>query len=316
LTTSAVGVGSDYLSQAHQAYVQLYKVLLNYYVLKNDNWSLRTSIAPQMAVELTDSNSTTTEREPNLIDTPANFVAMYTLSKNEKALTSTHVTGNMTVILPTSEASRNSGHYLTLSPRAGLIQKLPLFGASAPALKSIGIRGGVRWDHLFSEANTEVNDDLNVPGQDLSGNALQSDLLGGGRLAPNKLRATGVIEFEEMLFGKHFDIGITSFYESARLYGVQSSTVQLATGPYEVNPSPDARDARPAFGLTVAVGYVPTPELEIMLGYENEVDLGSEENNMFYTPRSVFLAALSLSFDALYLRLNGEPEAEPTFIPF
>jgi hypothetical protein len=314
VTTSKLDAGSDYLSQAHQVYVQSYALLLNYYLYKDDDWMLRTTALPGFDVELTNSNTTTTRREPWFTDLPVSLVAARTLAKNEERGSATLLTGNLTLLLPTSKPSRASGTYLTASPRIGVTQTLPLFGSSAPLLQKVLLIGSFRWDHLFSEAKTPVDDDLRWPRQDLSGNAVQSDLLGGDRYAANTLRAQAGVGFSQELFGQPLDLLFTAYYQSARLYGVGSQTISLPSGPYVVDPYPGARTAQPMAGVGALVSYIPTPEIAVLLGYLNNADLGSESHNPLYTPNALFVGTLSFSIDALYLRMQGQPATEPTFI--
>jgi hypothetical protein len=314
VTTSAVGVGADYLSSAHQVYIQTYSLLLNYYLFEGERWTVRTSAAPGFEVELTDSASTTTRREPGLVDTAVSLVAANKVYNSEKSGWGTAAVGNLTLLLPTSEVSRESGTYLTLSPRAALAQKVPLLGPSSSWLKTVTFAGGIRWDHLFSAATTPVNDELAWPAQDLGGRALQSDLLSGDRFAPNTYRVAGSVEFSEELFGNPLELQLSAYYQSASLYGVGNSTLELSTGPYTVEPAPGARNAQPSVGVVAALTYIPTPELAVSVGYSSRADLHSESPEPLYNPRALFLGTVSVSLDALYLRFKGESAQDPTFI--
>src|SRR5690606_21902360 len=63
-TTSLLGVGTDYISTSHQIYEQSYTLLLNYFAYEGDKIDLRLVTTPGMDVELTNSDVTTTYREP------------------------------------------------------------------------------------------------------------------------------------------------------------------------------------------------------------------------------------------------------------
>ena len=82
---------------------------------------------------------------------------------------------------------------------------------------------------------------------------------------------------------------------------------------------------RMAFGFVAAVAGITLwahsrePSLilvitAVLLGYVNSADLGSENHNALYTPNALFVATLSFSIDALYLRMQGQPASEPTFL--
>src|SRR5690606_23307776 len=64
VTTSALGIGEDFQSTAHQQYIQTVGLGLNYFLIDEDVWSLAIATGPSFSVEMTNSGATTTEREP------------------------------------------------------------------------------------------------------------------------------------------------------------------------------------------------------------------------------------------------------------
>lgn len=305
LTTSAAGVGRDYLSQAHQVYIQTFSLLANWHLITREAWGVRAALVPEFELELTDSALTTQRRELWFADLPLAVAGRWVLAKNEPELTSTTLLGNWTTIFPTSKASRAEGDLVTLSPRLGLTQTLPLLGKGASWFSHFSLGAEARYDHLFSEATTPVNDDLRLPGQDRSGRPRVTDLLNGAQLAPNRARFRGFLSFAEQIFGNPTKLTVSGFYETARLHGVEPVTLELATGPVEVTPDPDARTSQPTAGVAVELGHSPLPEFDVVLGYANRADLDSENSNPLYTPSAVFLLSLSLNLDQLYLSATG-----------
>ncbi len=312
VTTSALGVGRDYQSDAHQVYLQVLTLQLAYHPVTTKTFDFGVAIAPDVSVELTDSGQTTTRREPWLGDVPLIGSAKLLLVNEPKELLQTAAVGALAVIFPTSKASRAEGDILTLSPRLGLTQTFPVFGESAPVLSAMTVGATARYDHLFSEATTPVDDDLDLPAQDLSGRAITSDLLNGDQLAPNRLRISAFFGFGAELFGAPLDLTVSGFYESAQLAGVKTSTLELATGPVEITPADDARSRRPSAGVAAELAYTLSPEFVVSVGYQNRADLDSELNNPLHTPYATFVGGLTLRLDELYTTLGGSSEGTKT----
>ncbi len=318
VTTSAVGVGSDFQSTSHQVYTQGYGLTLNYYFVDSDDLKLRVAVTPGMDVELTDSGMTTERHEPVVRDLPLTTVAIAPLYRKKGSLYATSALGNFTAVIPTSKYTRGQGNILTLSPRFTLLQSLPLAGKGASFLDSILVGAGVRYDALFSDANVGVSEDVaDIPRQPLRRDPQSSfsstDVLSGARVAPHTFRVSGFFMIGDEILSVPFNFAAGANYSSAQLADVGDATLELPTGDVEVESS--GRRRRPSAGWSAALTLFPITELGLSLGYSNNADLDSETPDFFYTPNASFNAALAVSLDAIYEGLTG-PRREVPFILF
>lgn len=317
VTTSTFGVGQDYLSSAYQVYQQSFSLFLAYFPYDGDTFRIRVAAAPGLDVALTNSDITTTQREPLFRDLPLLVGASYIVAMQPDQLLSTIVAPNLVMFLPTSKYSRNSGDYLTVSPRASLSQQLPLFGPGARAFDDIDLWLQLRYDHSFTRGATAIDDDLNRPARGNDGSATTTNVLNGGQNAKNAFRVDLSVGFSEELFGQPLTLMLNADYRLAQLYGVTPYQIGTATGPVTVEPDPDARTWRQAVGFGVDVTYQLIRSMSLALGYAacgNElcpsrgVDLGSSTyKTPFYTPHAVFWGGLVLHVDTvLDLLINGD----------
>lgn len=319
VTTSAVGVGSDYQSTSHQSYTQGYSLTLNYYVVDEAELRWRVAVTPGLDVELTDSGTTTTKSEPVVRDLPLTTVAIVPLYREEGSLFGTSALGNFTAIIPTSKYTRGQGDIVTLSPRLMLLQSLPLAGKGASFLDSILVGAGARYDAQFTEANVGVSDDVaDIPRQsttrrDPQRSASSTDVLSGARVAPHTFRFSGFAMIGDEVLSIPFNFAVGANYTTAQLADDGDTTIELSTGDFEVGAS--GRRRRPSAGWSAGLTLFPITELGVSMGYSNNADLDSETPNFFYTPSATFSAALAVSIDAIYEGLTG-PRREVPFILF
>ena len=295
-TTTLLGVGRDNISDSHEAYVMSWALSLNYYVVDEDDWKLSLRLIPSFATELTNSDVTTTEREPQFGDLP--FMATYSRTLYSEGLWATSFSGTGALIFPTSPYSSSIGTYLTTSPRLGLTQVFPLLGKDSPALKSFSLGVNVRWDHRFGAATTAVNDDLDRPRQNATGDTYLSDQVTFGQLATDTLREGISLSFSEAIGSMPISLmaGVSFAQSFKGEYDNSECAVVIETGC--VN----------SVGFNVGLGILPVPELGIDLGYANmtgQLGPDGERRDFFYSPGSEFNGTLTFNIDALYERVTG-----------
>lgn len=299
-TTTLLGVGADYQSSAYQIYRQGYSLLLNYFVYDGETIRVRLSTAPGMDVEMTNSDITTSRREPLFRDLPVAIGVNAPVARNDENLTSTVLAGNLVVVAPTSKLSRAAGSYLTVSPRINVNQQLPLRGPGAEFLDDVELWAQLRYDHLFSRAATPVDSDLRIPRRTGGASApgSLSDVLNGSQIAPNGFRVEGSALFSEQLLGRPLMLSISADYTAWVLAGVTEAQAAPATDP--VTADPNARTVRKMVGVGVDVTWQVTDYTSLSIGYGNTADLDNvPSNNPLYTPYAAFLAGLVVHVDSV-----------------
>ena len=159
-TTAMLGVGQDYQSDDFHSYSMYWRGTLQYYLVDQEAWSFRLRSRPTLYVELTNSDTTTTEREPQFLD--LDLLGIFGHKLYAKDLWATNMTYYTGFIFPTWKNSYGVGTILTTSNRVALSQDFQVAGPDAPVLKSVNVTGLFRWDHRFSRATTAVNDNVDV----------------------------------------------------------------------------------------------------------------------------------------------------------
>jgi hypothetical protein len=327
-TTSAAGVGDDPQSRAHEQYIQTFSLGLNYFFVEQDQWNLAVATTPSLAVEITDSNTTTTRREPWFNDLPVTVAFRARPHTNPAAPTGVVLLN--TVLLTTSPGSYNTGTYLTTSPRAVFWQSIPLLGEKSPALQAVTAGVSLRWDHRFGRATTPEQEGLNQPRQSLAPGrdpTHAADALGFNRFAQNMTQQVFWLFFGEdigptqlMAFGG-FILNQRFLYDNQDC--VPNANVSTLEPGQCINISGEGQPGggdvpvQHSYGFTVGATLFPVPELGISLGYTNLAgQLGEDgrRRNIMYSPYAQFSAGLALSLDAIYEVITGPRRNTPFFL--
>lgn len=308
-------------------YRQGYSLLLNYFVYDGEAVRVRLATAPGFDLELTNSDITTTQREPLFRDLPISIGVNVPIARDDHRLLSTVAAGNLVFIAHTSKFSRAAGFYCTVSPRVNVNQQVPLRGPGAAFLDDVELWLQVRYDHLFSRAATGVDSDLQVPRQgavsasDNTYNALRargasapgtlSDVLNGAQIAPNGVRVEGSALLSEQLLGRPLSITVSADYTAWVLAGVTSTPATASTAPIE--PDPNARTVRKLVGVGLDFTWQFMDYMSLSLGYANTADLDNiPSNNPFYTPYAAFLGGLVVHVDSvLEVLTNSDAKGSP-----
>ncbi|MDC3952552.1 hypothetical protein [Polyangium jinanense] len=325
-TTTALGIGRDNIGSEGEQVSMGFGLVLNYFILEPKRadgtprgYSFRVQTAPGFDVELTNSDFTTTKREPLFRDLPIQGIFSKPLwrSANEEWGLSMAVNG--TVLLPTSKLSHDRGIYVTTSPRVSLFAQVPMRGKDADFLKNVLLGVSARWDHQFTRATVPTNPDIQRPRQTLQGTVSMSDQLTGGSIDTNSLRTGAFLFFDEKLFGHTLWVFLSGGLQYSFLNQPQvSDCVQITTGCADPGRVTSPTTTRYTTSFGVGVSYFPASEWGFSIDYGNantQIGLDGKRRNPFYSPDATLSASLILSIDAIYERLTG-PSRDDPFIVF
>lgn len=324
-STTALGVGADYISSDNQQYTQGVSGTFNYFLIdsydsagRKRGYYLRVATTLGFDVELTNSDTTTEKYEKQLRDTPISFIYSKTFYKTRDEMTVVALNTNGTIILPTSPITYDQGVYFGVSPRATLIVQTPLRGKDASFLQAIMMGLGASYTHRFSRAETPTNPDLRRLRQSTTGSLIVSDQLSGLSLNTNNMRV-GVWGFlGEKLFGRdlwiQFGGGATyQFINEFSAPDPNCATV-IATGCASAGHLPDKLTTRVLTDFGISFNYFPSAEWGIGLGYDNvtgQLAPDGTRRNPFFSPDAQFSASILVSLDAIAERLEGNVRDEP-----
>jgi len=307
-----LGVGRDYQSASYQVYEQEFILDLRYRLVDSPTLIAHLQATPIVGVELTNSNSTTTRNEPNFADTAVGGGVNVRLYAQASKLLESRLRGTLVAIAPTSRAAWTAGHYLTVSPRVAFAQRLPLRGPGKQLFNDLHLLLSARYDHLFSRATTAVDPDLDYTRQDRTGRSGQSDILSGGRIAPNSLRFEARLALDEQVLARPFEARLALRYSTGSLYGVQRTEIDLPTERAIPGGLPGSRQTRRGTELALEFEYAVSNVLGFSLGYKNKTDLDAPSHNLFYTPNAVFNASAVVKLADLYEAIAGAPGPSAT----
>ena len=324
-TTSAAGLGSDFQGADFQTYTQTFSLGLNYFVIDQEKWSLALNTGPSVTVELTDSATTTTRREPQMNDLPTSVVYRRRLYAHDELPIATGLVLNARVLWPTSPGSYNTGTYLTTSPAVVMWQSFPIIPKDvAPVLNSMAVGFSGRWNHRFGSATTPVNNDLQRPRQNQSGATFLDSQLAGNRVGQDNLREgfflflsqpigpTQLVLFAGAGFSQVYQGGLGEVECIDIDTGcVTQEDIDRAAEEAGINP---AGDWQFSYDFSVGGNFFPVPEAGISFGYSNATNqLGPDgrRRNIFYTPNAQFSLGMIVSLDAIYEAITGPRRISP-----
>jgi hypothetical protein len=318
VTTTALGIGADTQGSDHEVYAHGYWALLNYFLIEDDVGTLRASTSPGFDVELTNSETTTTKREPQLRDMNLSFVGVLPVASDDRQNVSFLVVPNLTSLFPTSKPSRSRGTVFVSSPRLSAVLATPfLRGADFPS--SFALFSSVRWDHRFTKADVPVNERLEeLPRTSQESAPFFSDQLSSSANAHDALSVSGAAFFSGELVGNVTNFTVAVGWSKEYLYAFDDQTITGAGGTeLTVGSGTDVQTTRTNASFALEWGYY-FPEIGFSLGYDNTgSDLGpdGQRRSIFYSPAAVFSTQLILSIDAIFEGITGPRRAQSFALP-
>ena len=297
-STQLLGVGQDFLSSNHFRYIQALDLAASYVLVREKSYMLSVSAGLGLQTELTESNEAVQGRI-NQGDTALGATINLPLARSRGRL-STALTGSLIALLPTSRVSFSTGRFLLLSPRVGLLQRLPLAGKGAFLIDDVAAQLSLRYDRQFSLATTAVSPSFRRNRQDLFGNDLSDNVLSGGQIPSDSIRVGLNLQFDDSVAEVPVSLSLGTGFAVSLLPGVGDSQVVTATGTLDPRTTVEPRTARQQFSVRAALGAQATNYLGVSVAYSSTVDPAGLSPNPFNSPFSVFIANLSLSIDTLF----------------
>jgi hypothetical protein len=314
VTTQTLGVGADY--QSYDPTYELWFALkprYTYYQNENKTTSLAVALWANLYLELTNSDTTTTQREPLLGPTFVSTSLTQTLFERSDYKTSLTVGPRLT--LPTDKESRNSGRYFGLGATAGLTQAVPLNGKDAPAFNGLSFGISSIYAHPFNRAivpTTTQDDIVGLPRQTTAPRTVQV----GDRLVPefatgsDALRnAMNVKDSLSISFSGNAQLapkmalGLSYVISNSWTYWAQPvNQIDIATGPAPVQSIDNPTNHRVGTWALASLDYDLIDEMSMSLGYynqTNQIGPDGQRRNPLWSPDARFFFTLSGNLDVI-----------------
>jgi hypothetical protein len=316
-TTTAVGIGRDNIGYEEESYTIDFTFAPAYWIIDDKDHKFFVNGELGFTTEITNSGITQTEREPQMRDAQLGLGYNYSVWTAEDGEYLSRLFLRTRAIFPTSPTSQGQGRYLTTTAGVSWLQVIKLLGNSADGLNNLVFLPGVNWAHLFSEATTPVNEDINRPRQDAFGRTLNSDQLTPNPFDRNRITAgffaslplykdltfntswRYIARFRDTFEGSDCEIVVAGECEQAQRLETRTSFLS--------NSSVD-------FSLTQGIYNIAF----LTLGYNNEtLTLGEDgqNRNIFYSPSSIFYVDLTFQLDQVVQKfLESDTKGRNPFV--
>ncbi len=309
-TAETLGVGPDTQSR-NPTYEMTFRLVPRYYLRDEPRWNTSVRADLRLVHEVTNSDTTTSRGEWDLVDTPlwlsTGWIVDPRLSHKTEALLRLPY-----VILPTSRASWLGGRGFGLGVGAELLKKIPLRKGQA-FLPGTLFWPSLVYDYRVAGSTVATNGSAERVRVDPGGQAIPSDQLSGSALPQHELAAS--IRFDTQL-AQPLTLVTQLAGRYARRYALSDSVEVcgvVATGCTEVSSREGASRWSVSTVFLADLSYAVTPYFEVGVGYENlaqQLGPNGRRRNVFYSPEARGTLSFVVVLDLLYQAARGQPLAQ------
>lgn len=316
MTTTAIGIGRDNIGGEGEFYGMQWDLNPVLFVLDQQHDKIRLDASAGFGVELTNSDSTRTQREPYFTD--VQLGAQYTrdIFVSEDSEWATRGALRTRFIFPTSLPSFNSGRYLTFQLGGWLRQQFKLLGNDADGLQNLTVQAGFTWSHLFSRSFQPTNASLNRIRQNATGQGVENDILTSGSFDINRLIPSLTLNLP---LYKDLSLSLQGalIARFRHPWEGQACEAQTLTGCVKGDTSPDQISYLTNSSFDVSLSQGVFDVVYLTLGYNNEtLSLGEDGQfrNPFYSPDAQFYLDVTTYIDEIYSKASGRSEFQSNVV--
>lgn len=313
VNTQELGVGSNYQSR-DPTYELWYSFRPRYYVYENDTDAINVNARFDVYTELTNSDSTTTQREPLLGDIWLNAGWSHKLYNDKKSGYSTTLSLGPRAIFGVSKASRGRGSIMQLGGGGGLTQTVPLAGPKSDVFPVEAFSGSVFYTKAINRCTTACNSSFGYTRQDSGGRTLISDQLSGSAMTSDQV--TAVLGADTSITDK-LKLGLSYIWILQYTYDISSqpAAVTTPTGPTSPTANTDPQHYRVLPWVSAELDYDLFDELSLSLGYYNATlqnGPDGQHRNPLWSPDARFFFTVTANLDQIYLLATGQKGSTTT----
>jgi hypothetical protein len=310
-STETLGVGDD-PQTANPTYTMGFSAKTRYYLRDDPGRLLSLRLETGLYREFTNSDATTRRGEWSFVDTNLALVYGHRFwgpSDTDGTLLELRP---ITLALPTSKNSYESGRYFAPGVLVGVNNIRPILNGQVLSL----VRLAVAYERWFARATVPTNPSLNRVRLTTEGRTASGDQLSGSSLVRDQVTLSSRFRFD---FGDAV-VWTTDFaFAPAWKYDLKDE-VELcgvvATGCTTVDVSSDDSRYLVSTQFNTEVSIRLARSLSFELGYgnsSNQLGADGRRRNMFYSPSAEFY--LSLSFQPHELAPTPKQTARGSFAP-
>jgi len=314
-TTSTLGMGQSY-NGSNQSYELWFALKPRYALYETKATSIALNLWTNLYLELTNSDSTTTEHEPLLGPTFLSASFGQTLFERSGYKTSFNLGPRVT--LPTDKESRNSGRYLALGASGGVSQSIPLAGQAAPTFN--GLRFGVSsiYGHPFNRATVPTTTSdvvLKQPRQDVAGRLVFGDANDQLRSGMNVRDSVSVSFSGGVQVTPRLDIGLSYVISNSWKYWPKPASVATAGGMETPQETANPTNHSVSTWALASIDYEALDEMSVGVGYynqTNQIGPDGQRRSPLWSPEARIFLTLTGNLDVLYQTLTVRPVTSQT----
>lgn len=312
-TTQTVGIGADYQSR-NPLYEIAFALEPRYYVLDRGDHTININARLSLSQELTNSDSTTREREVEFQNTTVNAAWSWTVYQNDDGWR-TRINGGPRVVFPTAKTSWRSGLRLQLGLGVGAGQGFPLAGKDSTWFPSGDARVSMYYLKGIQTSQVGENADFERDVQGVDGLSLRSNQISATARASHQLTIAlnGDVDVLESL---HLGLGYTWIMRWAYTFGpVNVASTGVSGSSYPAQQLEDATNFRVVPWFMANLDYDLLPEVGLGIGYYNQTSAIGEDGrrrNSLWSPDARFFLDITANLDEIYLTAAGKREKKDT----
>lgn len=312
-TSTILGVGRNNIGHEDEEYSWEFTLTPRYYFVDTPMHQAYVTGKVGWQTELTNSNTTTQQRQTLFEDMSLGTGYAYTLYTSADKETKVYPGIGASLIFPTSKASAGQGKHLvtslSFSPRA----VVKILGEKAKGLGMIIAYGSVAWSHLFAASYNAINPDVATAhyiqsSSDSNARMSLSDQTGMKGFDMDRVKLTAGYFFPvfgELYFANSWAIteGYSHDYSANPGCAV---TIMTGCATAQSDPNHATRNVHTSFDVSLSYDFFES-SLRWAVGYQNDTaQLGEDgqRRSVFYSPASAFYMDIIVMFDGVYKQVD------------
>jgi hypothetical protein len=311
VTTQTIGIGKDY--QSYDPTYELWWAFKPRYVFYSDDaTTMSVSAWANLYLEVTNSDTTTTEREPLLGPTIISASVGHTVYKLGEYKTSISVSPRLT--LPTDKESRAAGRYFSLGAGAGVSQSVPINGKDATAFNSLRFELSGIYGHAFNNSTTPNDPNVTQERQDIANRLISDHQLTFSMNTHDSLSVRFGADAQltpKLTFGVSYVLANSWHY-----WPPPVSAVSISTGPTSPVTIANPTNVSVSTWALASVDYDVMDEMSLGLGYynkANQIGPDGQRRSPLWSPDARFFLTVTGNLDAIAKRFTrSEPPPSQT----
>lgn len=308
ITAETVGVGGAYQSP-DPTYEWWLALKPRYTLFDRGTDAVSLNLWMNAYLELTNSDTTTTYREPLL--GPTWLWATYAHTFREVRDYKTTLSAGPRLTLPTDKGAYDIGQFLGLGAVASVAQTFPLLGKGARALNGARLGLGVIYNHPFDRSTGPVNGDIHQLRDDIGGRPIVSDQLSGQM---NQQHSLNLSFFGDLKIARRLELSLSYILLNAWDYAPRATEVCITSGCVTPTSIANPTTYRVNTWLVAALEYGVIEELSVSLGYynlANQLAPDGTRRDPLWSPTARIFLTLTSNLDAVYRRVTKKPVSRP-----